>query len=56
LIQKNKELESKLKFHEKLPAAEREKMEILKNFLHMFMQQTSIATDWIILRSVEYEG
>jgi transposase-like protein len=38
LIRKNKELESKLKKQEKLLADEKEKVEILKKSLHIFMQ------------------
>jgi len=38
LIQRNKELERELKRKEKLLAEEREKIEILKKSLHIFMQ------------------
>jgi transposase len=38
LIKRNKELESKLKKQEKLLAEEKEKVEILKKSLHIFMQ------------------
>ena len=38
LIQKNKELEREIKKKEKLLAEEKEKVEILKKSLHIFMQ------------------
>jgi transposase len=38
LIQRNKELERELKKQEKLLAEEKEKVEILKKSLHIFMQ------------------